>query len=61
MRENGGIVSAAEQTIENIALNDNAPKEKAKPKRAGVHKKNDNLNYCLSISLESFYNDENTQ
>lgn len=37
MRENGGIESAAEQTIENIALNDNAPKEKAKPKRAGVH------------------------
>lgn len=37
MRENGGIESAAEQTIENIALNDNAPKEKTKPKRFGVN------------------------
>nr|XP_034301984.1 uncharacterized protein LOC105345250 [Crassostrea gigas] len=39
VRENGGIESAAEQTIENIALNDNAPKEKAKPKRAGRMKR----------------------
>lgn len=37
VRENGGIESPAEPTIENISLNDNATEEKAKPKRVGVH------------------------
>uniref|UniRef100_K1PGZ4 Uncharacterized protein n=1 Tax=Magallana gigas TaxID=29159 RepID=K1PGZ4_MAGGI len=36
VRENGGIESAAEPTIENISLNDNASEKKAKPKRVGV-------------------------
>lgn len=36
VRENGGIESAAESTIENISLNDNATEKKAKPKRVGV-------------------------
>ncbi|XP_052699406.1 uncharacterized protein LOC128176928 [Crassostrea angulata] len=39
VKENGGIESAAEPTIESISLNDNATEKKAKPKRVGRMKR----------------------